>query len=543
MKKVFLLGAMVCVLSFYTEGQSTFVRNPAAQYCVSLGYDYKIVEDSAGAEHGICILPDSSIVDEWSFYRGECKSEFGYCAKKGLSQISIVDSSDGFTTRCAYCVTKDGKGRIAVRDLMIQNGDLEKEQEASFESASGYYEDSIYTSNRLITSFPSNFDWRSYNGHSYVNPIRDQGSCGSCYAFATVASAEGVFNYDWGLYDGNRIELSESFIMWCLGSKSEYYPYFHGCWGTTNHRAEVAALTREGVCLRSLFPYQITQPDSCYHWNDTKVKFSGWYRIGCNDIASMKEAIMNYGVISTLTYADDRFHNYSHGVFKNSDTQCPGTPCGFKGTNHVVAIVGWGKDEDDGEYWIVRNSWGSSWGENGYMRISMTSAKIACNAAVLVPAPATFISPDYASHSSTIISGHNAKTIAAEEIVLAPGFEASYGSEYVAEIQAQQTMPPTVINFSTLPLIGNNNSKSFSKADSITLFDNISVCPNPVHSTLFIDGVSVELSIQIHVYNISGKLIMTSNDRQVDFSTLPNGIYIIMVESEGKTSAIKIIKK
>ncbi|MBQ9865259.1 MAG: DUF333 domain-containing protein [Bacteroidales bacterium] len=536
MKKEFLLGAMVCALGMHAIGQSPMISNPAAQYCVSLGYDYMVVKDSTGAEHGICVFPDSSTADEWSFYRGECKSEYSYCARMGLSQISIVDSSNGLVSRCAYCVTKD-RSRVTVRDMMIQNGDFAavQEQESFYENSSDDYEDSVYISNRLATSFPSSFDWRAYNGHSYVNPIRDQGNtCGACYAFATVASAEGVFNFDWGLYDENRIELSESFIMWCLGSKSEYYPYFHGCWGTTNHRAEVAALTSDGVCLRHLFPYQTTQPDSCYHWNDTKVKFSGWYRIACNDIASMKDAIMKYGVISTLTYTDDRFENYHHGIFKNNDTQCPGTPCGFKGTNHVVAIVGWGKDENEGEYWIVRNSWGSGWGENGYMRIGMTSAKIACNAAVLIPEPSTYISSDYANHSSTIISGHNAKTIASGEIVLAPGFEAAFGSEYVAEIQPMPTIPPTVIDFSAMADIGNQNTKSASNIENIIQFDNLSVCPNPVHSFISISGISDISSIKVLIYTITGSLLMTSIDSHIDLSQLPQGIYIVKVETKEK---------
>lgn len=539
MKKVFLTLAVLCAVAMPAIGQSSMIMNPAAQYCTSLGYDYTVVKDSTGAEHGICVFPDSSTADEWSFYRGEIKSEYSYCARKGLSQISIVDSSNGNETRCAYCVTKDGKSRVAVRELMIQNGDFESTQELFFDSQSDYYEDSVYISNRSASSFPSNFDWRSYNGHSYVNPIRNQGSCGSCYAFATVASAEGIFNFDWGLYDGNRIELSESFIMWCLGSKSEYYPYFHGCWGTTNHRAEVSALAREGVCLRHLFPYQTVQPDSCYHWNNTKVKFSGWYRIAYNDITSMKDAIMKFGVISTLTYADDGFHNYSQGIYKNSDTQCPGNPCGFKGTNHVVAIVGWGEDEDEGEYWIVRNSWGAGWGENGYMRISMTSAKIACNAAVLIPEPATYISSDYANHSSTIISGHNAKTIAAEEIVLAPGFEAAYGSEYVAEIQSNPTVPPTVINFSTMVRGEKHNTKSAPIYDSIS---NITIYPNPVQSSIYIVGLPDESSTQILIYTISGKLLMESNGGQIDISPLPKGMYIIQVKSNELSSSLKIIK-
>ena len=238
-------------------GQSIVIPDPAAQYCTALGYEYKIMKDSSGAEYGVCVFPDSTIAKAWNFYRGEEKNEFSYCAKKGLQLISVIDSSKGYTTKCAYCITNDGRGRIAVRDLMVQNGDIDDFEEVSIGKSYRNTEigGNFIDLDREVSSFPPSFDWRHYNGRSYIGPIRDQGDCGACFAFATVASAECNFNYAWGLYDDNRIELSESFIMWCLGSKSDYYPYFHGCWGTTNHRMEVEALTNEGVCLRSQFPY------------------------------------------------------------------------------------------------------------------------------------------------------------------------------------------------------------------------------------------------------------------------------------------------
>lgn len=544
-KKLFVV---IAALLFYSTvlGQSTLIHDPAAEYCTILGYDYNVVTDSTGAEYGICVLPDSSVVDAWSFYRGEVKPEYSYCVRKGLSLVSITDSSNGFSSKCAFCISNNGRNKIAVRNLMIQEGVITDVYESSTDNTDYVNTDSFFVSNRTLTSFPPGFDWRSYNGHSYIGPIRAQGDCGSCYAFATVASAEGTFNFDWGLYDGNRIELSESFIMWCLASLDEYHSYFGGCDGASYHRKDVEALTKQGVCLRSLFPYQTSQPDSCYHWNDTKVKFSGWYRIHCNDIVSMKDAIMKYGIIRASVYTDRRFRNYSHGVYKNNDTECNGNPCEHSLVNHAVAIVGWGTDEDDGEYWIIRNSWGTGWGEDGYMKISMRSAKIACNVAVLIPEPATYIS-DYATHSSTIISGHNAKTIGTAEIMLYPGFEAEYGSEYVAEIQPAQIMDPTVIDFSELDQISQYNTKSLLSQGNIPLIDDISLYPNPVHSGIYINGIPDKATITVSVFNTSGVLVLSKEcvdtSNQIDFETLPKGTYVVCVKAKGLTFVKKVIKK
>ncbi len=243
------------------------------------------------------------------------------------------------------------------------------------------YADSIGPLTReLGKALPAAFDWRSYNGHSYIGPVRDQGSCGSCYAFGASAAAEGTYNFANGLYDSNCIDFSESFIMWCLGSISPYSSHFGGCDGADYDYYELEALVQEGTIPEAYFPYVMSDP-GCTHWNDPRYQFAEWHRIGCNDIDAIKTAIMTYGVIDVAVYASSAFQAYSGGVFQDSYTSCSSTPCDYTPTNHAVALVGW--SDADGA-WILRNSWGPSWGENGYMRIKYTSARVACEATYLV---------------------------------------------------------------------------------------------------------------------------------------------------------------
>ena len=234
---------------------------------------------------------------------------------------------------------------------------------------------------------PDQFDWRNYNGHSYIGPIRDQGSCGSCYAFGACAAAEGTYNWAGGKYDGNCSDFSESFIIWCLGRLVEYSPHFYGCDGADYDYYELEALTAEGVCSEDDFPYTTSDPGECAHWEDRTTVFKSWHRIDCNDIEAIKTAIMTYGVVDAAVYVGSAFQAYSSGIYEDSNTSCSSSPCYYTPTNHAIALVGWDNngDPENNGYWILRNSWGTSWGEGGYMRIKYTSAVVACEVCYLVP--------------------------------------------------------------------------------------------------------------------------------------------------------------
>lgn len=237
---------------------------------------------------------------------------------------------------------------------------------------------------RSLKMLPSSFDWRDRNGQAYIGPVRDQADCGSCYAFGAVAAAEGTYNVANGLTGNHVVDFSESFIMWCLGAYGPYGEHFFGCDGADYEYAELAALTKEGVGWESDFPYMPYDPFSCAHEDDPTVVFDEWGRIPCNDIDAMKTAIMTYGVIDVAVWVTDAFMAYSIGIFEDNNTQCE--DCEYTDTNHAVALVGWDDngDADRNGYWILRNSWGQGWGENGYMRIKYRSAAVACAGAYLV---------------------------------------------------------------------------------------------------------------------------------------------------------------
>jgi C1A family cysteine protease/5-hydroxyisourate hydrolase-like protein (transthyretin family) len=233
----------------------------------------------------------------------------------------------------------------------------------------------------LGKTLPAAFDWRNVSGHTYIGPVRNQANCGSCYAFGAAAAAEGVYNYANGLTDAGCANFSESFIIWCLSRISPYSSHFFGCNGADYDYMELEALVQEGTTNESYFPYTVNDPGSCTHYSDPRVKFAEWHRIPCNDIAAIKTAIMTYGVVDVAVYAGSAFQGYSSGIYNDTYTACSSSPCDYTPTNHAVALVGW--NDADG-VWILRNSWDDSWGEDGYMRIKYTAARVACEATYLV---------------------------------------------------------------------------------------------------------------------------------------------------------------
>jgi hypothetical protein len=258
----------------------------------------------------------------------------------------------------------------------------------------------VYLDRQLATQF----DWRNYNGHSYIGPIRDQGSCGSCYAFSASAAAEGTYNWAKDSYDENCADFSEAFIAYCL---SDEYPGFDGCDGSDYDFQELDGLVDYGICGETSYPYTpVEQECDSSSWDTSRTTFKSWHRIECGDIDAIKTAIMTYGVIDAAVFVTSAFQAYSSGVYEDDNTACDETPCYYTETNHAIALVGWDDNppEGGGGCWILRNSWGTGWGEDGYMRIRYSSAYVACEASYLVYA----LAPTVTTGTATSVTSFSA---------------------------------------------------------------------------------------------------------------------------------------
>ncbi|MFC1461528.1 C1 family peptidase [Verrucomicrobiota bacterium] len=389
------------------------VPNPAALYCERLGYDYRVVETPQGAKGVVTVEPGVEF-DAWDFFKGKVGNEYSYGALHGYDTECVRKDMGTYVAEYAVCISREGVKAaegIPLLELMEQNGEplidpivhnksgaLLRDSDNTDGKDQGLDENILARVAR--EALPSSFDWRSKDGHSYIGSVKNQGSCGSCYAFGANAAAEGTYNWAVGKYNGDCADFSESYIIWCLGRLPAYTDDFYGCDGASYAYAELTALCTEGVGNESDYAYTQSDPGSCTHWGDTTTVFSSWGRIDCGDVDAIKTAITTYGPVDAAVYVGTDFQNYTGGIFEDARTNCYSSPCYYTPVNHAIALVGWddnGGAETNG-YWILRNSWGTSWGSNGYMRIKYTSARVACEACYLVYSTNT--------HTLTVTSEH-----------------------------------------------------------------------------------------------------------------------------------------
>lgn len=236
---------------------------------------------------------------------------------------------------------------------------------------------------------PASFDLRNIDGKSYINNAKNQGSSGSCYAFAATSTAEGSYNYTMDLYDDKRASFSESFIIWSLGQKYEGFPILDNGDGGFSTSDEMQGLLDYGAISDKTFPFNKEILEKYlndkkelklnYYWDEPKVKFAGWHRLPDNDIETMKKAMTLFGTLKASVLANDEFADYENGVY--SDTyNASKHPLAYESdANHAISLVGWTSDNA----WILRNSWGSNWAEDGYMKIDFNSAAVSFGASSL----------------------------------------------------------------------------------------------------------------------------------------------------------------
>ncbi|GIQ83180.1 peptidase C1A [Kipferlia bialata] len=207
---------------------------------------------------------------------------------------------------------------------------------------------------------PVSIDWRVKGA---VGPVKDQAACGSCWTFGTMGTVEGR----WFIGHNEHQRFSEQGIVDCFWDDSD-----NGCEGGDSVAALKFLYEKQALPLESEYPY-IGLDDYCQdHLYKASMKIDSYGRVEAESVDSLKLALQDGPVAIAISVPESMIW-YSYGVYY--DEEC--SPA-YEDLGHAVTAVGYGVDPDFGEYWIVKNSWSSFWGDNGYIYISTVDNNCGC---------------------------------------------------------------------------------------------------------------------------------------------------------------------
>jgi len=201
---------------------------------------------------------------------------------------------------------------------------------------------------------PDRVDWREVGA---VTPVKDQGTCGSCWAFSTTGAIEGAEF----LSSGNLISLSEEELLDCAKGNGN-----KGCRGGEPDVA-MEWVKSHGLCTEEGYPYNMLDFECLNKYTPCQVavNIDGYQSVQKHNEAALKAAVAQQPVSVEIQANSDLFRLYESGVLS-------GDGCGTF-LDHAVLVVGYG-NEDGQDYWLVKNSWNKTWGDEGYVKLARTDS-------------------------------------------------------------------------------------------------------------------------------------------------------------------------
>ncbi len=437
---------LACALAALSHVLAT--PNPSAVYCDRLGYSYGIVETPEG-QVGRC-LADGHDFPAWDFFNGKVGAQYSYCARKGMDLEILPVDFQGATIRQVFCVPRTRnirpQDKVPMLDLMKADGlypeSFSLPERAAPGEAGGALAPAEPPPGAPVT-YPTAFSWKNYNGKNWVTSVRNQGMCGSCWAFAATAVFEAKYNID-NNDDSIDLNLSEQELVsdcsnagsCCGGWANQALGYIK-----TNGQIEEGCLSYDDGDNPS-WPWSYWEhvgcecnttpnPDDCtskcaYTSADGSICSDHTCANRCSGYESRDWHFSDYVHTGyALTTAEVKQRLYDHGPLAISVDANGEWSADYDGhiittggsSNHAVTLVGWDDNVSDPTkgYWIIKNSWGGDWGNSGYAKlkygimeangdadyITTTRAYTNCN-----PAMSLTSVPSYTNSTTPPLAGH-----------------------------------------------------------------------------------------------------------------------------------------
>jgi len=202
--------------------------------------------------------------------------------------------------------------------------------------------------NNQLKAIPDNYDWRNHSPNP-VTPVKNQGQCGSCWAFSTTEEIESV----WILAGKTQQILSEQQIVDCDTTDD-------GCDGGDTVTAYQYVISAGGLETEQSYPYEAVDQNCQFNANLVAAKITSWYyATTTKNETQMQQALYSVAPLSICVDAST-WQYYNGGIIKKD--------CGTN-LDHCVQITGYGTSSDGTPFWWIRNSWGVSWGQAGYLQV------------------------------------------------------------------------------------------------------------------------------------------------------------------------------
>ncbi|XP_050296911.1 procathepsin L-like [Anthonomus grandis grandis] len=217
---------------------------------------------------------------------------------------------------------------------------------------------------------PNNVDWRQVGA---VTPVKNQGECASCWAFAAAGALEG----HWFRKTSKLEDISEQDLLDCTFKDNT------GCSGGDIDPAFQYVRKNNGVDIEEQYPvgYEESDKNGCRHNREGIVKCTGYVDLAKGDEKGLELAVATIGPVAVGIEVVPDFQFYSDGVYFSKDcSQNEGN------VNHAMLIVGYGQEPNGQKYWLVKNSYGTNWGLGGYIKMAK-DANNHCSIASLASYP------------------------------------------------------------------------------------------------------------------------------------------------------------